>query len=130
MLNPKKDWTKIYTQLGLGKDTLTALQAFRARHSAAINRNAALRSTIPTIDISQYREILRDQSAVEQVEKVMGNFKPVDYDLSKWNGVVEAFEGKAVGCSASIMPPRSDRGVRSISFSAYPAYRSLQRKKP
>ena len=29
-------------------------------------------------------------------EKVMKDFKPVDYDVTKWNGVVDAFEGKAV----------------------------------
>ena len=61
-----------------------------------MNRNAALKSTIPTIDMTHYKNILRDQTAVSQVEKVLGEFKPVDYDLGKWNGVVEAFEGKAV----------------------------------
>lgn len=29
----------------------------------------------------------------------MREFKAVDYDLSKWNGVVDAFEGKAVAAA-------------------------------
>ena len=46
--------------------------------------------------MSHYKSILKDQSAVQNAEKVLREFKPVDYDLSKWNGVVDAFEGKAV----------------------------------
>jgi F-type H+-transporting ATPase subunit d len=42
---------------------------------------------------------LKDQSAVQNAEKVLREFKPVDYDLSKWNGVVDAFEGKAVAAA-------------------------------
>ena len=106
-LKQPQDWTKIYTQLGLGKETVTALQAFRARHSAAMNRNAALKSTIPTIDVSHYRNTLRDHTAIGQVEKVLGDFKPVDYDLSKWNGVVEAFQGKAVCQSLPLIAGKS-----------------------
>lgn len=40
--------------------------------------------------------MLKDQQALTQAEKVLKEFKPVDYDLEKWNGVVDAFEGKAV----------------------------------
>ena len=61
-----------------------------------MNRNSSIKSTIPEIDLSHYRSVLKDQQAVAQAEKVLGEFKPVDYDVSKWNGVVEAFEGKAV----------------------------------
>lgn len=46
--------------------------------------------------MSYYRSVLKDQSALSQAEKVLKDFKPVDYDLQKWNGVVDAFEGKAV----------------------------------
>ena len=42
---------------------------------------------------------MKDQSAVQNAEKVLREFKPVDYDLSKWNGVVDAFEGKAVAAA-------------------------------
>jgi F-type H+-transporting ATPase subunit d len=61
-----------------------------------LNKNAALKSTTPEIDLAHYKSILKDQSAVQNAEKVLREFKPVDYDLSKWNGVVDAFEGKAV----------------------------------
>ncbi|KAK4684876.1 F-type H+-transporting ATPase subunit d, partial [Tremellales sp. Uapishka_1] len=93
------DWTKIYSGLGLGKETITELQAFRARHSAALNKNAALKSSAPSIDLSHYKSILKDQQAVQTAEKVLAEFKPVDYDVTKWNGVVEAFEGKAVAAA-------------------------------
>ena len=50
-----QDWAKIYSGLGLGKETVTELQAFRARHTSATNRNAALKSSVPEIDLSHYR---------------------------------------------------------------------------
>lgn len=62
-----------------------------------MNRNVALKATTPEIDLEQYRSVLKDQSAVANAEKVLSAFKPVDYDVNKWNGVVDAFEGKAVG---------------------------------
>ncbi|WVN86659.1 uncharacterized protein L203_101828 [Cryptococcus depauperatus CBS 7841] len=93
------DWSKIYTGLGLDKHTITSLQSFRARHSVAINKNAALKSTAPELDISHYKSVLKDQQAVQLAEKVLKEFKAVDYDVSKWNGVVEAFEGKAVAAA-------------------------------
>ncbi|ODN83370.1 hypothetical protein L202_01522 [Cryptococcus amylolentus CBS 6039] len=93
------DWSKIYTGLGLDKHTVTALQSFRARHTAAINKNSALKSTVPELDLAQYKSVLKDQQAVNLAEKVLGEFKAVDYDVSKWNGVVDAFEGKAVAAA-------------------------------
>ncbi|ORY28274.1 hypothetical protein BCR39DRAFT_535232 [Naematelia encephala] len=90
------DWTKIYTQLGLGKETITSLQAFRGRHTAAVNRNAAIKSSIPELDLSSYKSVLKDQQAVQLAEKVLSEFKPVDYDVTQWNKAVEAFETKAI----------------------------------
>lgn len=97
-----QEWTKIYQGLGLGKETTSQLQAFRARHTTAVNKNAALKATTPEIDLSHYKSILKDQSAVQNAEKVLREFKPVDYDLSKWNGVVDAFEGKAVSRDSGV----------------------------
>jgi len=94
-----QEWTKIYSGLGLGKETTSQLQAFRARHTSALNKNSALKSSVPEIDLSHYKSILKDQAAVQNAEKVLREFKPVDYDLSKWNGVVDAFEGKAVAAA-------------------------------
>jgi hypothetical protein len=46
--------------------------------------------------LSHYKSILKDQSAVAHAEKVLADFKAVDYDVSKWNDAVSAFESKAV----------------------------------
>lgn len=40
--------------------------------------------------------MLKDQRAVEQAEKVLREFKAVDYDVKKWNDAVSTFETKAV----------------------------------
>lgn len=77
-------------------ETLSALQAFRARNINASNKNAALKSTMPQLDLSHYKSILKNASAVEAAEKALSSFKPVDYDVSKWDKVVDAFEQKAV----------------------------------
>lgn len=77
-------------------ETLSALQAFRARNINASNKNAALKSTMPQLDLSHYKSILKNASAVEAAEKALSTFKPVDYDVSKWDKVVDAFEQKAV----------------------------------
>jgi F-type H+-transporting ATPase subunit d len=96
--NPQ-DWAKIYTGLGLGKETTSALQAFRARHSSAVNKNAALKASATEIDLDRYRAVLKDQSAVQNAEKILRDFKPVDYDVSKWDQAVDKFQGKAVAAA-------------------------------
>lgn len=51
---------------------------------------------MPQVDLSHYKSILKNASAVEAAEKALSSFKPVDYDVSKWDKVVDAFEQKAV----------------------------------
>lgn len=51
---------------------------------------------MPQVDLSHYKSILKNASAVEAAEKALSTFKPVDYDVSKWDKVVDAFEQKAV----------------------------------
>ncbi|KAI5448827.1 ATP synthase d subunit [Naganishia albida] len=92
----KVDWTKITSGLGLGKETLSELGAFRARHAAAATKNASLKATVPEIDLARYKSILRDQRAVEQAQKVLSEFKPATYDLAKFTSAIDAFEGRAV----------------------------------
>jgi F-type H+-transporting ATPase subunit d len=46
--------------------------------------------------LGHYKTVLKDQRAVQEAEKALSAFKPVGYEVDKWNGVVEAFEGKAV----------------------------------
>lgn len=106
-----QDWTKIYSTLGLAKSTLSELSAFRARHSAALNRHAALTSSAPEIDLAKYKSVLKDQRAVDEAEKVLKSFKPQTYDVKKWQQAVEAFEGKAVSARPSeARPSRAERG--------------------
>lgn len=40
--------------------------------------------------------MLKDQRAVEQASKILSEFKPVDYDVKKFDEIVSAFEKKAV----------------------------------
>lgn len=51
---------------------------------------------MPQLDLSHYKSILKNASAVEAAEKALSSFKPVDYDVAKWDKVVDAFEAKAV----------------------------------
>lgn len=77
-------------------ETVAQVNAFRARHAAASTKNASLVSSTPTIDLARYKSILKDQSALQNAEKVLSSFKPVSYDLGKITGVVDAFESRAV----------------------------------
>lgn len=51
---------------------------------------------MPQVDLSAYKSVLKNASAVEAAEKVLSSFKPVDYDVAKWDKVVDAFQEKAV----------------------------------
>lgn len=55
-----------------------------------------MKASTPNIDLSYYKGLLKDQSAVEQAEKVLREFKAVDYDVKKWDDAVSTFESKAV----------------------------------
>ena len=46
--------------------------------------------------MARYKSVLKDQSAIQNAEKVLSSFKPVTYDLGKVTGVVDAFEARAV----------------------------------
>ena len=48
------------------------------------------------IDLEHYKSTLKDQSAVQAAEKVLREFKAVNYDVSKWDQAVDSFQGKAV----------------------------------
>ncbi|KAG8860120.1 ATP synthase d subunit [Tulasnella sp. 330] len=90
------DWTRIYGSLNLGKETVSALQAFRKRHSEAQRVHDQLKATQPTIDIAHYRSILKNKAVVDEAESILKGFKPVTYDVSEHVKAIEAFETKAV----------------------------------
>ncbi|KAG6378402.1 ATP7, subunit D of the stator stalk of mitochondrial F1F0 ATP synthase [Boletus reticuloceps] len=64
------DFARLYTTLGLGKETIAGLQAFRKRHE-----------TLPIAD---------------EAEKVLNDFKPVTYDVNAHVKAIETFAAKAV----------------------------------
>ncbi|KAI0721985.1 ATP synthase d subunit [Cerioporus squamosus] len=90
------DFARLYTSLGLGKETIAALQAFRKRHGDAQRIHAQLASQPTTVDLEHYRSILRNKGVVDEAEKILRDFKPVTYDVSAHIKAIEAFETKAV----------------------------------
>ncbi|KII95940.1 hypothetical protein PLICRDRAFT_48866 [Plicaturopsis crispa FD-325 SS-3] len=90
------DFTRIYSTLGLGKETIASLQAFRKRHGEAqrIQNQYANQST--TVDIEHYRSVLKNQAIVDEAAKLLQDFKPVTYDVNAHIKAIETFEAKAV----------------------------------
>lgn len=81
-------------------ETVAALQAFRKRHAEAQRINNHLKATQPQINIAHYKDVLKNQSVVEQAEKILKDFKPVTYEVSEHVKAIEAFEAKAVSLEA------------------------------
>ncbi|KAE9404493.1 ATP synthase d subunit [Gymnopus androsaceus JB14] len=90
------DFTRIYTTLGLGKETIAALQAFRKRHGEAQRVQASYAEQPTTVDFSHYRSVLKNKSIVDEAEKLLKDFKPVTYDVKEHIKAIDAFEAKAV----------------------------------
>ncbi|KAF7978333.1 hypothetical protein HWV62_36095 [Athelia sp. TMB] len=90
------DFTRIYSTLGLGKETISSLQAFRKRHGEAQRIHAQYASQPTTVDLAHYRSILKNQAVVDDVAKLLADFKPVTYDVSAHVKAIETFEATAV----------------------------------
>ncbi|EPQ59517.1 mitochondrial ATP synthase [Gloeophyllum trabeum ATCC 11539] len=90
------DFARIYSTLGLGKETVAAVQAFRKRHADAQRVHAQYASQPTTVDIAHYRSILKNKAVVDEVEKQLKDFKPVTYDVSAQLKAIETFESKAI----------------------------------
>ncbi|CAG8457752.1 5449_t:CDS:2 [Cetraspora pellucida] len=90
------DWSKLTVTLGLRKETITALQAFRKRNEEAKRVVSALKQQKADIDFEHYRNILKNKSIVNEAEKVLNQFKPTKVDLDAQLKVVEKFEKKAI----------------------------------
>ena len=90
------DFARVYSSLGLGKETIAALQAFRKRHADAQRIAGSLAQQPTTIDFSHYRKVLKNTAIVDEAEKLLKDFKPVTYDVSAHVKAIEAFEAKAV----------------------------------
>ncbi|KAF9224328.1 ATP7, subunit D of the stator stalk of mitochondrial F1F0 ATP synthase, partial [Gyrodon lividus] len=90
------DFTRIYSTLGLGKETIAALQAFRKRHGDAQRIHAQYASQPTTVDFAHYRSVLKNSAIIDDAEKLLKDFKPVIYDVNAHTKVIETFEAKAV----------------------------------
>ena len=90
------DFTRIYSTLGLGKETIASLQAFRKRHSDAQRLHAQFAAQPTTVDLAHYRSVLKNKAVVDEAEKILKDFKPVTYDVNAHIKAIETFESKAV----------------------------------
>jgi len=90
------DFTRIYSTLGLGKETIAALQAFRKRHGEAQRLQAQYASQPTTLDLEHYRSILKNKAIVDDAAKLLKEFKPVTYDVNAHIKAIETFESTAV----------------------------------
>lgn len=82
--------------LGLSRDTLSSLAAFRSRNAQAKTSLATLKAQKQEVDWSFYRNTLKNQAVVDKLEKIWKDFKPQDYDVSAQLKAIDQFEGKAV----------------------------------
>ncbi|KAF8974694.1 ATP synthase d subunit [Flammula alnicola] len=90
------DFSRIYSSLGLGKETISSLQAFRKRHSEAQRLAHTYANQPTTIDFALYRSVLKNQAIVDEAEKVLKEFKPITYDVNAHVKAIETFEATAV----------------------------------
>ena len=90
------DWTKLTVSLGLQKETVAALVAFRKRNEEAKRVVTALKEQKTDVDFEHYRKILKNSPIVNEAEKNLKGFKPNKIDLAKQLKIIDEFEAKAV----------------------------------
>ncbi|KAF9057774.1 ATP synthase d subunit [Panaeolus papilionaceus] len=90
------DFARIYSSLGLGKETISALQAFRKRHADAQRLQQVYSGQPTNVDFTHYRSVLKNKAIVDEAEKLIKEFKPVTYDVNTHIKAIETFEAKAV----------------------------------
>jgi len=92
----KIDWTKVTSSLGLRGQTATALQAFKKRNDDARRKVQLLSEQPQNIDFAHYRNVLKNQAVVDEIENHFKTFKPATYDVSRQIKAIDAFEAQAV----------------------------------
>lgn len=70
--------------------------SFKKRNDEAKRQLYELNKQPTEVDFQYYRNTLKDQKIVDQIEQSFKSFKPVSYDVSKQLKTIEAFESKAV----------------------------------
>ena len=98
------DLAKI-SNLGLGKNTLAQISAFRKRSDDAKRQLAQLKQQNTDVDFAHYNKVLRNKDVVSQAQKILSEFKPVTYDVQAQLKAIDAFESKAVGILYARMLP-------------------------
>jgi F-type H+-transporting ATPase subunit d len=86
----------VISTLGLTGATASALHGFRRRHEDAVKKVYELSQQPTQVDFAQYRNLLKNQTVVDEIEKAFKGFKPLTYDTSKQIKTIEAFEAKAL----------------------------------
>ncbi|ETS61574.1 hypothetical protein PaG_04328 [Moesziomyces aphidis] len=89
------DLAKI-SNLGLGKNTLAQISAFRKRADDAKRQLAQLQQQKTDVDFAHYNKLIRNKDVVSQAQKILAEFKPVTYDVQAQLKAIDAFESKAV----------------------------------
>ncbi|WFD20788.1 ATP synthase d subunit [Malassezia caprae] len=89
------DFSKILSS-GIGKETQAQIVAFRKRADEARRALANLQNQPTSVDLSHYKNVLKNQSVVSQAEKILSEFKPVTYDVNAQVKAIESFEATAV----------------------------------
>lgn len=92
----KIDWTKVTSSLGLRGQTATALQAFKKRNDDARRKVQFLSEQPQTVDFAHYRNVLKNQAVIDDLENHFKTFKPATYDVSRQVKAIDAFEAQAV----------------------------------
>lgn len=92
----KIDWSNLGTKLGLRGNTAAALANFKQRNDVARRRVQVLSDQAQTVDFARYRDTLKNQDIVNEIEKQFTSFQPKKYDVQRQIKAIEAFEAQAV----------------------------------
>ena len=92
----KLDWQNLGSKLGLRGSTANALAAFKQRNDNARRRVSQLQEQPQKVDFEWYRQNLKNQDIVADIEKQFNAFKPKTYDVNRQIKAIEAFEQQAV----------------------------------
>lgn len=84
------------SSLGLRGQTATALQAFKKRNDDARRKVQVLSEQAQTVDFDHYRNTLKNQAVIDDIEAQFKSFKPATYDVSRQLKAIDAFESQAV----------------------------------
>lgn len=84
------------TSLGLRGQTAASLQAFKKRNDDARRKVQVLSEQPQTVDFAHYRNVLKNQAIVDELENHFKTFKPASYDVNRQLKAIDAFEAQAV----------------------------------